>query len=104
MVGLADVTLSNNSVDGAVVPVGLDDRYDRTISEGRLAFYLKGKVKGKYLITAQADTHEQQLSHLFDGFLEADARDVFRRLDPDQYYPVYGDDSTTTRDDQPTRL
>lgn len=98
MVGLADVTLSKNSVDGAVVPVGLNDRYDRSISEGRLAFYLKGKVQGKYLVTAQADTHEQELRHLFDGFLEADARDVFRRLDPDRYYPVYGDDSTTSRD------
>lgn len=98
MVALADVTVSDNSVSGAVVPVGIDDRYDEFLSEGRLAFYLKGKVQGKYLITAQADTREREVSELFSGFLEQDARDVFRRLDPDQYYPVYGDDSNAYRD------
>lgn len=98
MVALADVTVSDNSISGAVVPVGVDDRYDDVITEGRLAMYLKGKVQGKYLITAQADTRENEVSELFDGFLDPDARDVFRRLDPDQYYPVYGDDSTTYRD------
>ncbi len=98
MVGLADLTLSKNAVGGAVVPVNQGDRYDEFLSEGRLAFYLKGKVQGKYLITAQADTHEQEVRGLFNGFLDADARDVFWRLDPDQYYPVYGDASTTYRD------
>lgn len=98
LVALADVTLSQNSVSGAVVPVGVADQYDGFLSEGRLAFYLKGKVQGKYLVTAQADTHEREVKQLFNGFLEPDARDVFRRLDPDQYYPVYGDDSTTYRD------
>ncbi|MFY2762469.1 hypothetical protein [Arenimonas sp. MALMAid1274] len=98
MVALADVTVSDNSISGAVVPVGVDDRFDDVITEGRLAMYLKGKVQGKYLITAQADTRENEVSELFDGFLDPDARDVFRRLDPDQYYPVYGDDSTTYRD------
>jgi hypothetical protein len=98
MVALADVTVSDNSISGAVVPVGADDRYDDVVTEGRLAMYLKGKVKGRYLVTAQADTRENEISELFNGFLDPDARDVFRRLDPDQYYPVYGDDSTTYRD------
>lgn len=98
MVALADVTVSESAISGAVVPVGVDDRYDDVVTEGRLAMYLKGKVKGRYLVTAQADTRESEISELFDGFLEPDARDVFRRLDPDQYYPVYGDDSTTYRD------
>ena len=98
MVGLADLTLSENDISGSLAPVGLLDRYDGTITEGRLAFYLKGKVQGKYLITAQADTTERQVEDMFKGFFDPDARDIFRRLDPDQYYPVYGDDSTTTRD------
>jgi hypothetical protein len=98
MVALADVTVSDSSISGAVVPVGVDDRYDDVVTEGRLAMYLKGKIKGKYLVTAQADTRENEVKELFDGFLDPDARDVFRRLDPDQYYPVYGDDSTTYRD------
>jgi hypothetical protein len=98
MVGLADFTYSHNKISGAVAPVGLLDRYDDTLTEGRLAFYLKGKIQGKYLITAQADTTEREIGDLFQGFMDKDARDIFRRLDPDQYYPVYGDDSATYRD------
>src|SRR5690606_30003244 len=48
--------------------------------------------------TAHADTQEQRTGDLFTGFLRAEPQDIFRRLDPDAYYPVYGDDSTTTRD------
>ena len=98
-VGLADVTVWQNKISGSVEPFGVDSRYaDDVISDGRLAFYGKAKLRGKYLITAQADTTERDLEHLFDGFGQADPQDVFRRLDPDLYYPVYGDDSTTYRD------
>lgn len=98
LVAIADVTASENRVSGAVEALSADDRYDNFLVEGRLAFYLKGKVKGKYLITAQADTEEQRSGDLFSGFFRADAQDVFRRLDPDAYYPVYGDDSNSYRD------
>ena len=99
LVALADVTLSSNDAGGNIEPLAGDERYDDGfLGEGRLAFYLKGKIKGKYLVTAQADTRENELDHLFDGFLKARPHDVFRRLDPDSYYPVYGDDSTTYRD------
>ena len=98
-VAIADLTASSNNVSGSIEPLAGDDRYDDSfLLEGRLAFYLKGKVKGKYLITAQADTQEREVSELFEGFWDADPQDVFRRLDPDAYYPVYGDDSTTYRD------
>lgn len=99
MVALADITASENRTTGSVEPLAADDRYQEDfLIEGRLAFYLKGKVKGKYLVTAQADTRERELQDMFDGFLDKDPEDVFRRLDPDRYYPVYGDDSTTYRD------
>jgi hypothetical protein len=98
-VGLADVTFSKNDVSGSEAPFANDDRYrDDVISDGRLAFYGKAKLAGKYLVTAQADTTERDLEHLFDGFTQADPQDVFRRLDPDLYYPVYGDDSTSWRE------
>ncbi|MGL6290482.1 MAG: outer membrane protein [Silanimonas sp.] len=98
-VAIADVTLSGNSASGSLQPIGNDDRFDDSlVVDGRLAFYLKGKIKGKYLVTAQADTREREISELFNGFWDADPQDVFRRLDPDRYYPVYGDDSTTYRD------
>lgn len=98
-VAIADLTVSGSNASGSIEPLAGDDRYDDSfLIEGRLAFYLKGKVKGKYLVTAQADTQEREVSDLFDGFWNADPQDVFRRLDPDAYYPVYGDDSTTYRD------
>lgn len=99
LVAIADVTMSRNSASGNLQPLAADDRDDDSfLSEGRLAFYLKGKLRGKYLVTAQADTQDRELKYLFRDFTQADAQDVFRRLDPDLYYPVYGDDSTTYRD------
>lgn len=96
---IADLTFSRNSASGSVDALGADaGTAGGFLSEGRLAFYAKGKWRGKYLITAQADTGENKLGHLFDGFFDATPVDIFRRLDPDQYYPVYGDDSRTWRD------
>ncbi|MDQ8050859.1 hypothetical protein [Luteibacter sp.] len=98
-VGLADVTVSQNDIGKSTALLSVDERYkDDIISDGRLAFYMKARAGAKYLITAQADTTEQDLGHLFDGFTSATPQDVFRRLDPDLYYPTYGDDSTTYRD------
>ena len=98
-VAIADVTASKNSTSGSIAPVAGDPAFDKDfLVDGRLAFYIKGKVQGKYLVTAQADTREREVSELFNGFWDADPQDVFRRLDQDDYYPVYGDDSTTWRD------
>ena len=98
-VALADVTFSKSNVSGSSDRLLADDGYsDGFLAEGRLAFYLKSKLRGRYLVTAQADTRERELSHLSDGFFDADPTDLFRVLDPDAYYPVYGDDSTTWRD------
>lgn len=99
LIGLADVTASAGDTSGSVEPLSPNDSFRKDfLIDGRLAFYLKGKIKGKYLVTAQMDTTERQLDHLFNGFWKADPQDIFRRLDPDAYYPVYGDDSTTYRD------
>lgn len=98
-VAIADFTVSGSSSTDSIEPVAEDDSFDDSfLLEGRLAFYLKGKVKGKYLITAQADTQEREITELFDSFWSPDPQDIFRRLDPDAYYPVYGDDSITYRD------
>ncbi|MEJ8855338.1 hypothetical protein WKW79_12200 [Variovorax robiniae] len=97
-VALADLTVYQNKATGPGQELALNGRTDSVLSDGRLAFYGKAKIDGKYLITAQADTQERDVRRLFSGFGKADATDVFRTLDPNQYYPVYGDDSTTYRD------
>jgi len=100
MVALADVTVGDNKVSGSLEPLAADKQHfgGDIFVDGRLAFYLKGKVRGKYLITAQMDTGTEDVDKLFDDFHRKDAQSVFRRLDPDQYYPVYGDESTLIDD------
>ena len=65
---------------------------------GQLAFYYKGLVKGQWLLTAAADTQDQPVRDLFSNFARKDPEDLLRRIDPNRYYPVYGDDSTTVQD------
>ena len=99
MVGMADLTITDQDVSGSMEPLSADDKFQEDVLvEGRLAFYLKGKIKGKYLITAQLDSTEEELSDLLSNLDKKDAQSLFRRLDPDRYYAVYGDDSTTIRD------
>ncbi|MDH5835100.1 hypothetical protein [Luteimonas kalidii] len=97
-VAMADVTVYQNDASGPGQSLAMAGREDDILSDGRLAFYGKAKLGGKYLITAQADTQNRPLEDLFDGFTSADPQDVFRRLDPDLYYPTYGDDSRVWRD------
>ncbi|MCA1924645.1 MAG: OmpA family protein [Thiobacillus sp.] len=100
-VALADLTVGQNNVKGPAKPVTGDGgkRYDEKVYvDGRLAFYLKGKIKGETLLTASADTREQPIADLFSNFNSKDPRYLLRRLDPNAYYPVYGDDSTLVED------
>lgn len=100
-VGLADLTLGKRFASDAIEAAD-PDRYDDVYSKGRLAFYLKGKIRGKYILTAAADTTEDDLDKLLSGLDEKDPRSFLKRIDPDEYYPVYGDDSTLV-EDAPTR-
>jgi outer membrane protein OmpA-like peptidoglycan-associated protein len=103
-VALADITVGRDRTKGPAELVTGDTQHYRneTWVDGRGAFYLKGKVKGDYLLTASADTREQPLRDLFHNFQSKDPTYLLRRIDPDKYYPVYGDDSTTV-DDAPTQ-
>jgi uncharacterized repeat protein (TIGR01451 family) len=99
MVGFANVTVGANDVTGSTDIVEDDYHYDGDVfTDGRIAFYMKSKVGNRLLVTAQMDTDENELKHLFDDFDRTDPRKMFRRLDPDLYYPTYGDDSVTFLD------
>lgn len=103
-IAVGDLTVGNNTVRGPAALVTNDTQHYQKESyvDGRGAFYLKGKVKGDWLLTAAADTREQPLKDLFSNFSAKDPRYLLRNIDPDAYYPVYGDDSTTV-DDAPTQ-
>ena len=98
-VALINLTVGQNNLSGNVSPLASDDHFDETVfTDGRIALYAKGKIRGKYLITAQLDSTEDELKNLTDNLQREDPRRIFRQLDPDRYYPVYGDDSTTMTD------
>ena len=93
-IGLADLTLGRTSSD-------LDrasGTEDKSFSRGRLAFYLKGKLKGGYTLTAAADTGEDELRNLLRNLDEKDPNSLLNRLDDSDAFPVYGDDSTSEID------
>ncbi|WP_205661352.1 hypothetical protein, partial [Paramylibacter kogurei] len=95
-IGLIDVTLGKTLSNDLEDATG--DDYDKFYNKGRIAFYLKGKIKGDYLLTAAADTGEDELKNLLRNFDEKDPTSLLDRIDPNEYYPVYGDDSTSEID------
>jgi len=99
-VGLADFTAGARSNSGPIELVSGEspDQTRRDFVNGQLAFYYKGLVKGEWLLTAAADTREEPVRNLFSNFAGKDPQDLLRRIDPNRYYPVYGDDSTTVQD------
>ncbi|MEP7069408.1 MAG: SdrD B-like domain-containing protein [Usitatibacter sp.] len=68
----------------------------RTSGDGRIdagaraAFFLKGKIRGEYLLTAAYDSDKDTRERLF------------RDIQPDEFYPVYGDSAIRGYDAQST--
>lgn len=55
--------------------------FNRFTGDARLAFFIKGKVSGKTLLTAGFDSEKDKEDRLF------------RDIRPDEFYPVYGESS-----------
>ncbi|HXJ07248.1 MAG TPA: OmpA family protein [Candidatus Acidoferrum sp.] len=93
-VGIADLTVSKNSASApAKLQEGENDPQPYNSSlDGRLAFYLNGNVHENWRLTASADTREGPVKDLFSNFLAKSPDSLFRRIDPDYYYPSFGDD------------
>ena len=82
VVGLGNLTVGGREVSGHLETIDKEDRFDEGIfHEERLAFFARGKILGKYLLTAAYDSDKERR----DG--------VFQTIDPEKYYPVYGDAS-----------
>ncbi|GAI56070.1 unnamed protein product, partial [marine sediment metagenome] len=79
LVALGDLQIGNNSTKGV-----LDAIHDRKLekgdyTDGRVAYYLKAK-QDKWYITSGLDTKRKEKA-------------MFRYIDPDKFYPLYGDTS-----------
>ncbi len=83
MVGLGVQELGDVEIEG---PAPEDEFTPGFYSEGRVAFYLKGKIKGKYLLQLAFDSDKPALETA-EAFIE-----------PEKYYPVYGDKSQLSTD------
>jgi len=94
-VGMADVTFAKDVTNGPANIVTQNDfSYENELNTfGQLAFYADGKFGEGWQLTASADTGEGPIDEIFSNFMEKTPQALFRRLDPDYYYPTFGDDS-----------
>jgi len=94
-VGMADLTFSENSASGPIdLLQGENSTYDYDSNlDGRLALFVNGKFGDHWKLTASADTREGSLDDIFSNFMDKSPDALFRRIDPDYYYPTFGDDS-----------
>jgi len=93
-VGVADLTLSGNSTSGPAEDLQGENApqpFDSSV-DGRLAFFVNGKISENWRLTASADTREGPVEDLFSNFLDKSPGSLFRRIDPDNHYPTFGDD------------
>jgi len=97
LMAFADATIGQLKGSGALISAGLDND-DDYYTDGRIALYLKGRVAGKYLITAALDTGRGEFDTLFDNMEGDQQEQLLTNLDPDKHYPVYGDGSTLVYD------
>ncbi|GFO67030.1 hypothetical protein GMLC_06090 [Geomonas limicola] len=82
VVGLGSLDLGARAVQGHLEKIDKEDRFEEGFfHEERLAFFARGKILGKYLLTAAYDSDKER------------REGVFQYLDPEKYYPVYGDAS-----------
>ncbi len=80
IVGLAEGTLGYNRLQGKVEDLGESD--GKRLTDGRLALYAKGRIRGKWLMTLAYDSDKKEDETRFGGI-----------IDPDAYYTVYADRS-----------
>jgi flagellar motor protein MotB len=83
LVGLADGTVANSTVSGNLESLDAAGLESDTYSDGKVSFFAKGSIKGEWLLTLAYDSDKD----------EAERNTLFQEIDPDTYFPVYGDKS-----------
>lgn len=90
LVGLADGTVGHRDLSGNMQELEAADLDEEYYEDGKLAFYAKGKVLGKYLLTVAFDSSKES----------QDDERLLQMIDPDEYYTLYGDKAEQQYDAQ----
>jgi len=89
LVGLAEGTVGYNTVTGNMQSLEDSGGEEDLYSDGRIAFYVKGQIKGEWLMTMSYDT---------DKGSAVNRGQFSQTIDPDAYYTLYGDASEQDHD------
>jgi hypothetical protein len=105
VVGQGDITLGESFSSGPAADVSGDSLTEGSYAIGRAAFYAKGVIgdddyddSNDVRVTAALDTGETLIKDLFSNLDRKDPSQLLRRLNRDQFYPTYGDNSTLVED------
>ena len=89
IVGLAEGTAGYNTVSDNMESLADADGEEKLYTDGRVAFFAKGKVRGRWLLTLAYDSEKDR---------DDPDNTLFRTIDPDAYYTLYGDATTQQYD------
>ena len=83
LVGFAAGTVGHNTIKDNKVSAAEAGIDDHEYTEGRVKFFAKGAIKGAWLLTLAYDSDKPDL----------DGDSLYQIIDPDTYYPLYGDET-----------
>ncbi len=82
LVGLAEGTMGYNTVSGNMEALQGTDLAEDFQKDGRIAFFAKGQIQGKWLLTMAYDTDKTKTNS---------GNGLFQTINPDTYYTLYSD-------------
>ena len=82
VVGIAEGTVGYGSISGNMEALAASDAEDELYTDGRIALFAKGRIKGEWLLTLAYDSEGKQ---------QHDRQRLHQTIDPDEYYTLYGD-------------
>ena len=86
MVGFAEGSVAHRNISGNLVTARDAGIEEDITTDGRVAFYAKGQVKGEFVLTIAYDTAKE------------DENSLEQTIDPNSFYTIYGDRSATQFD------
>ena len=89
LVGFAQGTIGHNRLSGNMQNLDETDIEDDTFSDGRVAFFAKGQIKGEWLLTLAYDTDKSE---------DEVGNSLHQTIDPDAFYTLYGDNTNQDYD------